>query len=69
MNDALLAIWTDGKSGDYHDSMNAQLFEEWFIKLLRNIPNSVVVMGNASYHSRQVNKVPTSGSTKSEIKA
>ena len=70
VNDALLAIWTDGKSDDYHDSMNARLFEEWFTKLLRNIPsNSVVIMDNASYHSRQVNKAPTSSSTKSDIKA
>ena len=50
--------------------MNVQLFEEWFLRLLRNIiSHSVVVMDNASYQSKQVNKVPTSGSTKSDIKA
>ena len=70
VNDALLAMWTDGKSGDYHDNMNARLFEEWFGKLLKNIPkNSVIIMDNASYHSRQVNKAPTSSSTKNEIKS
>ena len=69
VNDALLSIWTDGKSNDYHDSMNARLFEEWFTKMLKNISsNSVVVMNNASYHSRQMNKTPASSSTKGDIK-
>ena len=42
VNDALLSIWTDGKSDDYHDSMNARLFEEWFTKMLKNIPSNSV---------------------------
>ena len=67
---ALLTTWTDGKSADYHDSMNAQHFEEWFARLLDNIPDSsVIVMDNASYHSRQRNKAPTSSNKKGELQA
>ena len=67
---ALLTTWTDGKSSDYHDSMNAQHFEEWFSQLLSGIPeNSVIVMDNASYYSRQKNKTPTTSNKKGEIRA
>ena len=67
---ALLTTWTDGKSSDYHDSMNARHFEEWFAQLVASIPhNSVIVMDNASYHSRQKNKAPTTSSKKGEIQA
>lgn len=54
---------------DYHDNMTSDIFEEWFrTKLLPNIPeNSVIVMDNASYHSRQLYKIPTKSSTKTEI--
>lgn len=70
IKDALLTTWTDGKSSDYHDSMNAQHFEEWFNQLLTNIPdNSVIVMDNASYHSRQKNKAPTISNKKGDIQA
>jgi transposase len=54
---------------DYHQDTDAQLFEDWFEhRLLQNIPkNSVIVMDNASYHSRQVKLLPSSSSTKAEI--
>ena len=41
-------------TGDYHDEMTGEHFEEWFRdKLLPNIPpNSLIVMDNALYHSR-----------------
>ena len=53
--------WIDGAdlvfqskkaTGDYHDEMNSDNFEEWFHdKLLCNVPcNSLIVMDNASYH-------------------
>ena len=40
--------------GDYHDETTADHFEESFAtKLSPNIPpNSLIVMDNASYHSR-----------------
>lgn len=54
---------------DYHEDTTAELFEDWFkTKLLPNIPpNSVIVMDNASYHSRQLNKAPSSNDTKPKI--
>ena len=41
------------KTGDYHDSMNWDVFLEWFEeKLLKNIPKeSLIIMDNASYHN------------------
>ena len=41
-------------TGDYHDKMTGDHFEEWFRdKLLPNTPpNSLIIMDNASYHSR-----------------
>ena len=41
-------------TGDYHDEMTAYHFEEWFVtKRLPHVPaNSLIVMDNASYHSR-----------------
>lgn len=45
---------------DYHTEMNGTCFEEWFRKVLPMLPpNSVIVMDNASYHSRCVEKFPT----------
>ena len=47
-------------TGDYHDEMTGEHFEEWFReKLLPNIPpNSLIVMDNASYHSRIEEELP-----------
>ena len=49
-------------TGDYHDEMTGEHFEEWFRdKLLPNVPpNSLIVMDNASYHSRLCEEVPVS---------
>ena len=47
-------------TGDYHDEMTADHFEEWFgTKLLPNVPpNSLIVMDNASYDSHRSDPVP-----------
>ncbi|XP_050516593.1 uncharacterized protein LOC126891459 [Diabrotica virgifera virgifera] len=54
---------------DYHEDMTAHLFEKLFKEqLLPNIPpNSVIVMGNASYHSRLLTKIPNSSTKKDGI--
>lgn len=59
----------NGNKGDYHDSMNHIRFQSWFqTQLLPNIPShSLIVMDNASYHSKLVNKAPAMNSKKSEI--
>ena len=40
--------------------MNANVFENWFLeRLIPNLPEkSVIVLDNASYHCRQVDKIP-----------
>lgn len=55
---------------DYHKNMESQIFEEWFEHtLIPNLkPSSVIVMDNASYHSRQSIKIPNASSSKEEIK-
>ena len=56
-------------SADYHEDMTADLFEKWAEQqLLPNIPpNSVIVMDNASYHSRQKTKIPNTSTKKADI--
>ena len=56
-------------TGDYHDKMTAEHFEEWFAsKLLPNVqPNSLIVMDNASCHSRHSEPVPVKSWTKKKM--
>jgi hypothetical protein len=56
-------------SADYHCDMDHTLFENWFTNtLIPNLPeNSVIVLDNASYHPRQINKLPTKSSRKGDI--
>lgn len=57
------------KSADYHDNMNAELFKKWFTELL--LPNldtpSLIIMDNASYHSKLTEKVPNLTWRKGEL--
>ena len=50
--------------------MTSEHFEEWFNDTLipQLEPNSIIVMDNASYHSRSLQKIPTKSSTKQEMK-
>lgn len=67
---ALLVFSTKSKSADYHDDMNATNFMKWFEEML--MPNltkpSVIVMNNASYHVKQVNKPPTMSASKANLR-
>ena len=51
---------------DYHDNMDSDVFETWFRhQLLPNLhAKSVIVIDNASYHSRQLVKIPTMATKK-----
>ncbi|XP_054260045.1 uncharacterized protein LOC128984729 [Macrosteles quadrilineatus] len=65
-----LAMWKAGqKSGDYHDNMNNKNYMQWVInQLIPNLnPNSVLVIDNAKYHNKQIDKAPTSNSKKEEM--
>ena len=54
---------------DYHEEMDSDRFLKWFKEqLIPNIPpNSFIVLDNASYHSRELNKAPTSNSRKTDM--
>lgn len=55
-------------TGDYHEDMNSNVFEDYFGEMIKYLPaDSVVVMDNASYHSRRTEKTPTSSWRKQEI--
>lgn len=61
-------IFESRKTGDYHEEMNSTVFEEWFKKVLPTLEeNSIIVMDNASYHSRKIEKIPTSATRKSDV--
>lgn len=68
---AKLVFLAKKNSADYHDEMDSDRFEEWFkTQLLPNVEEgTVVVLDNASYHSRKQEKVPTSSSTKAEMQS
>ncbi|XP_055904959.1 uncharacterized protein LOC129940597 [Eupeodes corollae] len=62
-------FYVSGSSGDYHEDMNADVYEKWFKETLTCLdPNSVIVLDNASYHSRKKNKAPTTATKKNDIK-
>jgi hypothetical protein len=55
-------------TGDYHEDMDSDAFEDYFCEMIKYLPaDSVVVMDNASYHSRRIEKTPTSSWRKQEI--
>ena len=66
VSDAVLVFQSEKATGDYHDEMTSEHFEEWFHdSLLPNTsPNSLIVIDNASYHSRRLEPVPTMSSRK-----
>ena len=66
---ATLVFQSKKATGNYHNEMTAQYFEEWFHDaLMPNIqPNSLIVMDNAPYHSRRLEPVPTMSSRKQMI--
>ncbi|KAF2889907.1 hypothetical protein ILUMI_16266 [Ignelater luminosus] len=64
------ALWVfeSKKSGDYHEEMVGESFENWFSNILPRLEeNSVIVLDNAPYHSRKMEKILTSGWKKSDI--
>ncbi|XP_031354629.1 uncharacterized protein LOC116179062 [Photinus pyralis] len=56
-------------TADAHNEMDTDTYEKWFIdQLIPNIPpNSVIVIDNASYHSRKVEQIPTMSWRKEHI--
>ena len=55
---------------DYHSEMNAQSFKDWFQNKFLNFleEGSIIIMDNASYHSKLLNRLPTTSARVHEIK-
>lgn len=66
---ASLVFATNSKLADYHGDMNAETFIKWVTeKLIPNLEEpSLVIMDNASYHSTEIEKQPTSSWTRPAI--
>ena len=65
-----LLCFESKKTGDYHEEMTGEVFEHWFSNILGRLDeHSVIVMDNASYHSRKTEKIPNTGTKKAEIQA
>lgn len=65
-------LFKSGKStGDYHGDMNAGNFEKWLREdLLPKLEEpTILILDNASYHSRILEKAPTQSSKKEEMMA
>lgn len=63
-----LLCFESKKTGNYHEEMNAEVFEKWFAKILPHLDeHAVVVMDNASYHSRKTEKIPNNATKKADI--
>lgn len=61
-------VFENKATGDYHETMNADGFETWFQNVLSKVePNAVIVMDNASYHSRRQERLPVTSWRKQAI--
>ncbi len=69
IEEAKLVFQANSTQGDYHGQINSDNFERWFrTQVLPNLPPaSIVVMDNAPYHSRQIDKVPSRYDTKASM--
>lgn len=56
-------------SGDYHGQMNAENFERWMeTTVVPKLPaNSIIVMDNAPYHSKILDKPPSKNALKKDM--
>lgn len=69
VSNASLIFKCNRKTGDYHDNMNTENFENWFkTKLVPNLDQpSLIIMDNASYHSRLEEVIPRKSWTKKRL--
>lgn len=66
---AFLTYKSTDTTGDYHKEMNNDNYEKWLVnQLIPNIPsNSVLVIDNAPYHNKYVERPPNSNTNKPEM--
>ena len=65
-----LLIFESKKQGDYHEEMNSEVFENGFAKILPKLDKeAVIIIDNASYHSRKSEKVSNASTRKADVQA
>lgn len=69
IKNASLIFKGNKKTGDYHNNMNQENFENWFkTQLIPSLEEpSLLIMDNASYHSRYVEVIPCLSWTKRRL--
>nr|CAI5867612.1 unnamed protein product [Callosobruchus analis] len=66
--DGGLLVFVSNSTKDYHEEMTSDVFEEYFSQMIDLLPgNSVIVMDNASYHSRFKEPLPNTKWKKQEL--
>jgi hypothetical protein len=67
---AKLVFLCKKNTADAHEEMDGEMYEKYFSEqLLPNLPpKSVIVVDNASYHSRKKEQLPTKSWRKDKIK-
>ncbi|KAJ4449566.1 hypothetical protein ANN_00968 [Periplaneta americana] len=61
-------VFESKKTGDYHEDMTGDLFKDWFEKIITKlVPNRVIVMDNAPYHSVKAEPIPNKSLRKGDI--
>lgn len=65
---ALLCLESQKKTKDFHDEINAEIFNNWMESVLPRLKKKcVIIMDNAPYHSVKIDKAPTSKTEKADI--
>ena len=55
---------------DYHDTINAERYEKYFETICKFLkPNCVIIIDNASYHSRNADNFPVSKWRKGQLQS
>lgn len=61
-------VFRSKKTGDFHEEMNSERWEAWLENLSKQLPKgTVIVIDNASYHSRVLDKAPTTATKKADM--
>jgi transposase len=68
LNGGSLVFEAKKSTGDYHDEMDGPRFERWLESVIDNmVPDSVLVIDNAPYHTVEIEKSPTMSWKKGDI--
>jgi hypothetical protein len=62
-------VFRSKSTKDYYEEMTADTFKYWFLNRFINYleEGNIIIMGNASYNSGTLNKVPDTSAKKQDI--